>query len=446
MSKRISRMLGSAAIAVLVGACTGGGATTAPSAAASPDAGASATAAATPAGEPVALRFQSLAWQEPVIAANKAIVDEWNAANPNIQVEYVQGDWGSVHDQLVTQFQSGTAPDLIHYESAGIAGFSNQGFLADLKPLLAEEFKSGIAPGVWEAVTYKDDGWYGAPFLLQSYVVFANGGLLAAAGVEPPTIEDPWTWDDLRTAAKQLTTGDQFGMGWPLKSPTASMMSLSLSFDGGFFYDEGGETVVKFGPAEQEVPRRINEMIYTDKSIDPNSIGLSGGDILPGFFGGTYAMIGGANFQTQQMLEQAPEGFEWLMLPPLMGTSQAQAANPQTISISAASEHPAEAAQFIEFFINGENLAKLAMGDFLIPTTEEAGAAVLATTGGKDGWDVTIASGKGLKLAPFQKVESYPQWKDQVATPAFQEFLANSIDLDTLGTKLVDGWTQVGGG
>ena len=172
MSSRITRMLGTAAIAVMVGACTSGGATTAPSTAASPDAGASIAATAAPAGEPVALRFQSLAWQEPVIAANKAIVDEWNAANPDIQVEYVQGDWGSVHDQLVTQFQSGTAPDLIHYESAGIAGFSNQGFLADLKPLLAEEFKGGIAPGVWEAVTYKDDGWYGAPFLLQSYVVF----------------------------------------------------------------------------------------------------------------------------------------------------------------------------------------------------------------------------------------------------------------------------------
>lgn len=445
MSSRTSRWLSIAAMAVFVGACSTSGATSAPSATAST---AAATAVATdapasPAAEPVALRFQSLAWQEPVIAANKEIVNAWNAANPDIQVEYVQGDWGSVHDQLVTQFQSGTAPDLIHDESADIAGFSNQGFLADLKPLLSEEFKGGISPGVWESVTYKDDGWYGAPFLLQSYVIFANAGLLTAAGVTPATIEKPWTWDDFQAASKQLTTGDQFGVGWPLKNPTASIMSLSLGFDGGFFYDEGGKTVVKFGPAEQEVPRRMHEMIYTDKSIDEASVGLGGGDILPGFFGGKYAMIVGGNYQTQQMIEQAPEGFEWMMLPPVKGLSQAQAANPQTISISAASKNPAEAAKFIEFFINGENLAKLAMGDYLIPTTAEAGEAILAATGGKDGWDVTIASGKELKLAPFQKVESYPQWKDQVATPAFQEFFANSIDLDALGKKLVDGWAQI---
>lgn len=445
MSNRTIRLLSLVAVSAILSACAGGAATNAPSTAASTAPSASTAASVTPTepAEPVALRFQSLAWQEPVIAANREIVDAWNAANPDIQVEYVQGDWGSVHDQLVTQLQSGSAPDLIHYESAGIAGFSNQGFLADLKPLLSDEFKNSISPGVWEAVAYKDDGWYGAPFLLQSYVVFANRGLLDAAGVEPPTIDDPWTWDDLSAAAKQLTTGDRFGMGWPLKSPTASMMSLSLSFDGGYFYDEGGKTVVKFGPAEQEVPRRIHQMVYTDKSIDPASIGLSSGDILPGFFGGKYAMIGGANYQTQQMLEQAPEGFDWQMLPPLKGNTQAQAANPQTVSISAASEHPAEAAKFIEFFINGENLAKLAMGDFLIPTTQEAGEAVLASTGGKDGWDVTIASGKELRLAPFQKVETYPQWKDQVATPAFQEFFADSIDLEALGTKLVDGWGQI---
>jgi ABC-type glycerol-3-phosphate transport system substrate-binding protein len=444
MANRSTTLLGITVVAVMIAACSSPGASVAPSTPASAVASAgSAPASATPVPEPVALRFQSLAWQEPVIATNKAIVDAWNAANPLIQVEYVQGDWGSVHDQLVTQLQSGTAPDLIHDESADIAAFSNQGFLADLKPLLSEGFKNSISPGVWESVTYKNDGWYGAPFLLQSYVVFANGSLLSAAGVTPPTIQDPWTWDDFKTAAATLTTGTQTGVGWPLKNPTATVMSLSLGYDGGFFYEEGGKTVVKFGPAEQEVLRRMHDMIYVDKSIDETSVGLGGGDILPGFFGGTYAMIVGGNYQSQQMIEQAPEGFEWIMLPPLKGNSQAQAANPQTISIATSSEHPAEAAKFIEFFLNGENLAKLATGDYLIPTTTEAGDAILASTGGADGWDVTIASGKELTLAPFQTVESYPQWKDQVATPAFQEYFANSIDLETLGTKLVDGWAQI---
>ena len=52
------------------------------------------------------LKFQSLAFQKTTVAATKKIVADWNAANPNIQVEYVQGSWDSVHDQLVTQAQS----------------------------------------------------------------------------------------------------------------------------------------------------------------------------------------------------------------------------------------------------------------------------------------------------------------------------------------------------
>jgi ABC-type glycerol-3-phosphate transport system substrate-binding protein len=82
--------------------------------------------------EKVTLKFQSLAFQKTTVAATKKIVADWNAANPNIQVEYVQGSWDSVHDQLVTQFQGGTAPDIIHDESADITGFINQGYLADI--------------------------------------------------------------------------------------------------------------------------------------------------------------------------------------------------------------------------------------------------------------------------------------------------------------------------
>ncbi len=69
---------------------------------------------------PVTLKFQSLAFQESTVKATKKIVDAWNAANPDIQVEYVQGSWDSVQDQLVTQFQGGTAPDIIQYESAAM--------------------------------------------------------------------------------------------------------------------------------------------------------------------------------------------------------------------------------------------------------------------------------------------------------------------------------------
>ncbi|WP_410793327.1 ABC transporter substrate-binding protein [Kribbella sp. C-35] len=390
--------------------------------------------------EKVTLKFQSLAFQKTTVAATKKIVADWNATNPNIQVEYVQGSWDSVHDQLVTQFQGGTAPDIIHDESADITGFINQGYLADLSPYLSQETKDAVSQGVWDTVS-KDGKVYAAPTLLQSYVVFANSAALKAAGIT--ATGDSLSWDDLAADAKKLTTGGKYGLGWGLKSPTATMLNLGVNFDAKFFDGSGKDAKATIGDAELEVPKRIHAMAYDDKSIDPTSLTQSGTDVLPGFYAGKYGMVVAGNYVAQQILEEAPKTFQWEVLPPLKGTSTKQAANPQTLSVPAEGKHIEQSAKFIDYFMKAENLAAVGQGDWLIPTTQAARDAVLKATGGKNGWQQMLASGADLTKAPFQSVENYPQWKDQIATPAFQQYLANKTDAAALGKKLSDGWGQV---
>ncbi|GAA3126830.1 ABC-type glycerol-3-phosphate transport system substrate-binding protein [Kribbella aluminosa] len=390
--------------------------------------------------EKVTLKFQSLAFQKTTVAATKKIVDDWNANNPNIQVEYVQGSWDSVHDQLVTQFQGGTAPDIIHDESADITGFVNQGYLADISQYLSKETKDAVSQGVWDTVS-KDGKVYAAPTLMQSYVVLANSNLLKQAGIT--ATGDSLTWDALAADAKKLTAGGKYGLGWGLKSPTATMLNLGLNFDAKYFDGSGTAAKATIGDAELEVPKRIHAMAYDDKSIDPTSLTQSGSDVLPGFYAGKYGMIVAGNYVAQQIAEEAPKGFQWEVLPPLKGTSTKQAANPQTLSVPAEGKHIEQSGKFIDYFMKAENLAAVGQGDWLIPTTQAARDAIQKATGGKNGWTQTLASGTELTKAPFQSVENYPKWKDQIATPAFQEFLANKTDLAALGKKLSDGWGQV---
>jgi multiple sugar transport system substrate-binding protein len=391
----------------------------------------------------ITLKFQSLAFQQPTVAATKKIVADWNAAHPKIQVQYIQGSWDSVHDQLVTQFQGGSAPDIIHDESADIAGFAKQGFLADLTPQLTAEVKSSIPDGIWQTVS-GDGKIYAGPTLLQSYVVFVNTDLLQQAGVALPS-GSTLSWDSFQSMAKSLTKPKQYGLGWGLKSPTATVLSLGLNFDGKFFSTAGDKTTVKVDAAEQEVPRRIHDMIYTDKSIDPTSITQSGGDVLPGFYAGKYAMTVQGSYAAQQIVADAKPSFHWAVLPMLAGTSAHQAADPQTLSVAAQSKHVVEAGQFVNYFLAADNLAAVAQGDWLIPTSAAAQTAVAKQTGGKDGWTATLATGGQLTEAPFQRVDNYPKWKDQIATPTLQQYFANKIDLATLSSKLSDGWNQVGG-
>src|SRR4051812_37681390 len=128
----------------------------------------------------ITLQFSSYAWQDPTVKATKDIVAAWNTAHPNVQVKYVPVDPDSVHDKLVTQFAANTAPDIIHDEAADLSGFVDRGYLGDMTGLVPGDLKSAVPQGVWDSVTF-DGKVYGAPTLLQSYVVFANKALLDKA-------------------------------------------------------------------------------------------------------------------------------------------------------------------------------------------------------------------------------------------------------------------------
>jgi multiple sugar transport system substrate-binding protein len=396
-------------------------------------------------GGKITLQFSSYAWQDPTVAATKDIVAAWNATHPNVQVKYVPVDPDSVHDKLVTQFAGGSAPDIIHDEAADISGFVDQGYLADMSKLVPADFKSSIPQGIWDSVTFKG-GIYGAPTLLQSYVVFANKTLLDKAGVTAPTADAPWTWDQFQAAAKKMTTGAAFGLGWGLKSPTAAVLSMSLNFGGTYITGTGSSSKLQWGAGEQQVPQRINNMIFQDKSLAPATVGMSGSDVLPGFFAGKYAMIVAGNYASQQMSEQAPKDFQWVMLPMLKGDSQNQAADPQTLSIARQSKHQKEAMDFIAFYDNAQNLSRLAQGDWLIPARTDAASLVATQTQGKNGWDAMSTMGKNLTVAPFESATPYPQWKTQIATPTLQQYFQGKLTLDQLGQKLSDGWNQVAAG
>jgi len=394
---------------------------------------------------PVTLTFQSLAYQDSTVAATKEIVDAWNSDNPDIQIKLTQGTWDNVHDQLVTQFQGGTAPDIIHDESSDIMGFAAQGYLADIGKHLSTETKDAVSEDVWKTVTTKDGKIVAAPTLLQTYVVFANTDAFAAAGVDVPK-GDQLSWDDLRTAAKGLTKDGKFGVGWGLKQPTAAIMNTALGYDGSFFdIGDGGKDTIHVGDNEVAVPEHIHAMAFEDKSMDPVSLTQSGTDVLPGFLGGKYAMYVGGNFLAQQITESAPDTFKWTVLPPLAGSAgPVQAANPQTMSVSAQSKAPEQAAKFIDYFMNAENQAKLAQGDWLIPASKPARDAVAEQTKDTPVWAPILKSGEDLAGAPFQQAANYPQWKDQYATPALQKYFANSISLADLKKQLTDGWNSLG--
>lgn len=392
--------------------------------------------------EPVNLTFQSLSDQPAAIEVTEDIVARWNEENPNIQVELVPAGWDGIYDKLITQFNGGAAPDIIHYEAAGIVPFARDGYLADLSEYMSDEHRSDIPEGILAAVTV-DEQVVAYPTELQSYMVFANVGLLEAAGVEIPT-GDTMTWDQLQEMASQATADGVAGLGWGLASPTATFMAMAPTFGGVFFEGQGMDAEIVISEGELALPNLVKEMAYEDETLLPVTLTQSGGGTLPYFYDGQVAMTVQGSFQAANIATDAPADLEWTVLPPLEGPGgSAQAANPQTLSVNIDSEHVAESAQFIEFFTSTENLAALNAADALIPATTSAQKQLAEDKAGETGWDAILASGQHMTDAPYLFVDLYAQWKDTVATPSFQRFLADEVDSDGLAEELQAGWDQI---
>lgn len=393
---------------------------------------------------PVTLEFQSLSDQPAAIAATESIVAEWNEANPDVQVEIVPAGWDGIYDKLITQFNGGAAPDVIHYEAASIVPFARDGYLADLSEYMSDERRSDIPEGILDSVTV-DDQVVAYPTELQSYMVFANTALLEEAGVEVPT-GDTMTWEQLREIAQATTAGETYGLGWGLASPTAAFMSFAPGFGGTFFEGSGTDASIIIGEGELAVPELVHTMAFEDETVLPVTLTQSGSEVLASFYAGQIAMTIQGSFQAANIATDAPEGFEWTVLPPLEGPAGAgQAANPQTLSVNIDSEYVEESAEFIEFFTETENLAALNEADALIPATTSAQEYMSENLGDENGWATILSSGQHLVSAPYLFVDAYAQWKDTVATPAFQRYLAQEIDTAGLGTQLEDGWAEITG-
>lgn len=226
-------------------------------------------------------------------------------------------------------------------------------------------------------------------------------------------------------------------MAWPLKEPVSATLNLSLSAGGQLFHrGADGKVTVRFQAGDEVVPRTVHDQVGADHSASPTTLGSGGSDTLPGFFGGRYAMVPLGFSYRQQIVQQAPKGFDWQVLPaPAGADGLAQGVSPQTLSVAEDSPHKAEAVAFVDFLLRPKNMVRLALGDWMLPTGTRALADPALHTA-KDDWATGTALAAHLRPAPAQSVRGYPEWKDKVATPAFQEYYSGAIGLGELRTRL----------
>jgi multiple sugar transport system substrate-binding protein len=137
----------------------------------------------------------------------KAAVKQWNAANPDVQVklstfpfdDYTNGT------KLTTAFASGKGPDMFWVSASTMLDFVTNGIAADIGDVLGSS-KSKFSKAAIDAVTVAGK-IKAVPFEQSPMGIYYRTDIFEKAGIDVPA-----NWDDLRSAAKELTTKKRAGI------------------------------------------------------------------------------------------------------------------------------------------------------------------------------------------------------------------------------------------
>ncbi|MGJ0389481.1 extracellular solute-binding protein [Microbacterium sp. CGR1] len=129
----------------------------------------------------------------------QTLADAFTKDHPNVKIELKEYDAAEYNTLVTADLAAGSGPDIItQKEVKYVTTFQEGGQLLDVSDV-------ALPDGISGADSYEVDGAaYAVPYRQDSWVLFYNKALFAAAGVAEP--DGSWTWDDYADAAEALTT------------------------------------------------------------------------------------------------------------------------------------------------------------------------------------------------------------------------------------------------
>ena len=198
MGTRRSWLVVIAGLAVVAAACGTSATSSPPAQSSSPGATPAATTA-----EVVNLVLRYCWSGEGEVAAMESIIQDWNAAHPEIQVRGISGS--IKNEQIAAAVAGGAPPDMvIQCNNEPVPAFAKDGVILPLDDMLTKiaADTSDIIPASLDWVKYQDK-LYGLPFLQDTWGLLWNTDAFTEVGLDPA--KPPTTLDELWDYAKKLT-------------------------------------------------------------------------------------------------------------------------------------------------------------------------------------------------------------------------------------------------
>jgi len=374
----------------------------------------------------------------PPEAGPQAVVDSWNAENPNVQVEYVRfvnDDDGNL--KLDTALATGQDADLfVNYTTATVEKRIKAGVTLDLSQFT--EYNIDEKMGV-DAADWKTDGkYYAMPTKANKFFVWLNKDALDELGLPVPF---DWTWEDMAMYSEKLTKQGSYGLvqhlaAFPDPWDSSVIAEGYVKADGTSNLDNAYartwlETIKEMMDKGTTPP--MGEQLTSKMPVDTM------------FLKGEAGMLNAGEwiFRSSNNMKDNPRSFKIAFAPaPKVSADQSDfkfhGGLGDAISINAKSAYTKEAWEFLKWYADG-GMAPLAAGGRL-PASKDANmdAAIESLLGDQaDSYDQ-----ESLKKVVFGQFDTYslnmPTQAIDLRKEEYEKYFLNAQSLEDTIKKTVE--------
>lgn len=307
-----------------------------------------------------------------VYSATSASID---AAWDGVALQYEPGgsESASYQDVLVTEIESGTAPDVFWIPGTDIARFAQAGLILNLNDLAAadaeysaDNFYDGPMGFLTTPTEEGSEALWGLPRDVSAFAIYYNADLFDEAGLDYPGGDD-WNWDRFVESAEAINElGDEI-YGFGMNAWWANWGYFVNSAGSGFFNDD----YTACGLNNEGTVAGLD----TAASLFASGAAVPWGtDSEPPFLAGQVGMFLNGRWATPGTIANA--SFDWNVAPLPIGPS-GEATNWLfwgAYVVNANTEHPEEAWELVRRLTSAEIQGQIASLGANIPSraTDEA--------------------------------------------------------------------------
>lgn len=302
------------------------------------------------------------------------LADEFQNENPNMTVKLVaQGSYDDLSQKLMAAAKAKTSPVMSQAYANWQTEYVKNALIEDLTPYINDS-KVGLSAADQSDIVkaFMDDNtWdgrlYGLPFNKSTEVLYYNQDYLDQFKLSVPA-----TWDEVKAAAKTLTTtiGGKKVVGIGFENSVSGNLATYVKQAGGEFVTEDGRVAFN-SPEGEKALGYLHDLIVTAKT---GRLAGEDGYMSDPFGRGDVAMYIGSSAGTSFVNGAVNGKFKWATAP--LPKDQAAASPFQGTNVivfqSASSEEKLVAWEFGKFLISKESTIQWAKETGYVPVRSSA--------------------------------------------------------------------------